>query len=124
METLKNLGIILAVAVSLFKLYKELKDFVLTPPEHHRRFLEHVRKWASKTAIFVTVPLALLVAGFSIWEIIQFGRSDAPVSRRDILLLIASLWNTIAYLGCAVAIPLIAKAIKQRDQRYMAEAQT
>lgn len=124
MDTLKNIGTVLGVIGSLLTIYKVGKDLVLTPPEDHRRFLEHLRRWASKTAIFVTVPLALLVVGFSVWEIIQFGRSDAPVSRREILLLIASLWNTVAYLGCALAIPLIAKAVKQRDQRYVAEAQT
>ncbi|WP_311968938.1 hypothetical protein [Pseudomonas baltica] len=124
METVKNIGVILAVIVSVFGVYKGLKEFILTPPEDHRKMLDKIKTWLGKTSMILGTALSLMVAILSIWEIILFGASNAPMTRHDVLLVIANLWNSIAYLGCSMAIPLIAKAIKSRDGQYAAEAQT
>lgn len=124
METVKNIGAILAVIVSVFGVYKGLKEFILTPPEDHRKMLDKIKTWLGKTSMILATALSLMVAILSIWEIILFGASNAPMTRHDVLLVIANLWNSIAYLGCSMAIPLIAKAIKSRDGQYAAEAQT
>lgn len=124
METVKNIGAILAVLASMLAIYKGLKEFILTPPEDHRKMLDKIKKWLGKTSMVVATALSLMIGVLSIWEIILFGASDAPLTRHDVLLVIANLWNSIAYLGCAMAIPLLSKAIKVRDGQYAVEAQT
>ncbi|WP_095139907.1 hypothetical protein [Pseudomonas sp. Irchel s3a10] len=60
-----------------------------------------LRTWAIKLA---TIASVLLVVGSGIWETIKFGRSDAPLTRMDILWLLANLWNTVFYLAIGVAL--------------------
>ena len=50
---------------------------------------------------------ALVVGIASIMEVVKFGTSEAPVSRRDVLWLLLNLWNAVAYLGCGITVALV-----------------
>lgn len=40
----------------------------------------------------------------SIIQIVQFGLSDAVLTRKDVLWLLLNIWNAVAYIGCGLAL--------------------
>ena len=59
-----------------------------------------LRAWLFKIWIFLSVLVLLISA---VWEIVQFGISDAPLTRKDVLWLLVNAWNATMYLGLSVA---------------------
>ncbi|MDB6445167.1 hypothetical protein PII47_17375 [Pseudomonas sp. 21TX0197] len=66
----------------------------------HQKRLE-LRTWALKVSTCLSV---LLVVGSGAWETIKFGMSDDPLTRMDVLWLLANLWNMVVYLAVGVAL--------------------
>jgi hypothetical protein len=66
----------------------------------HQKRLE-LRAWAFK--VWITLSILLMV-GSGTWEIIKFGRSDAPLTRLDVLWLLVNIWNALVYLAVGVAL--------------------
>jgi len=124
MEMIENIGKVLAVLVSLGGIFKFVKDWILTPAEDQQRVLGRLKTWFTKTTIVVTTLMCFVVSALSIWQVIEFGSSQDPLTRKAVLLLIASLWNTVAYGGFGMSIPALIKAIRLRDAMYRVEAQT
>ncbi|WP_350649040.1 hypothetical protein [Pseudomonas sp. HY13-MNA-CIBAN-0226] len=59
-----------------------------------------LRAWFFKIWIFLSV---LVLLSSAVREIVLFGVSEAPLTRKDVLWLLVNAWNGMMYLGLTVA---------------------
>jgi hypothetical protein len=124
MEMVGNAGVVLGVLLSLTGIFKFVKDWILTPVEDQQKVLGRLKKWFTTTTLILATLCSFAISAFCIWQVVEFGLSTAPLTRQAVLLLIACLWNAVAYTGFGLAIPAMVKAIRVREAMYNIEAQT
>ncbi|WP_407315993.1 hypothetical protein [Pseudomonas sp. nanlin1] len=101
-----------------------LLAWVNTNPEKRAEALAHVRAMSTYTFRFTVIIVCVTVVLISCWDVIQFGRSDAPLRRRDILQLAMNFWNFTVYIVAAIGLPAYWLRKSKAEQRYRADAQT
>lgn len=124
MDMLREYLPILAAIAALVTIVRGLAALILMPPENYQTIIRRMKKWLSTAAMITLVVLGLTVGLASGWQVIKFGLSTDPLTRKDVWMLMLNMWNTLAYLGCTISIPLISKAIRLRDETYRVDAQT
>ncbi|MBV1813491.1 hypothetical protein KTT58_12150 [Pseudomonas viridiflava] len=124
MELIRDYGPILAAVAALVTIIRGVAALILIDPEDRLKIIGKLKLWASRATTVLVFFCAVAVGLVSGWEVIKFGLATDPMTRKDVLMLLFSSWNMFAYLGCAMAIPLIAKAVRTREQTLRVDAQT
>lgn len=124
MDFLASFGAVLAAIAAVVSIFGAIKGWILTAEEDRQKVLQHWKRWLSFTSVLIAVVGATTVGLASAWQVFEFGFSDAPITRRDVLMLLINMFNCWAYLGFAIAVPVMVKAIRRRDEMYRYYSQT
>jgi peptidoglycan biosynthesis protein MviN/MurJ (putative lipid II flippase) len=124
MDFFASFGSVLAAVAAVVSIFCGIKGWILTAEEDRQKVIQHWKRWLSLTSILVAIVGSAAVGLASAWQVFEFGFSDAPITRRAVLMLLINMFNCWAYLGFAVAVPMMVKAIRKRDEMYRYYSQT
>ncbi|AHG43528.1 hypothetical protein N018_08950 [Pseudomonas syringae CC1557] len=124
MELFKEYWPILAAIAALVNIIRGTAAMILIDPADRLKILGKLKLWASRASMVLVFSCGVAVGLASGWQVIKFGLVTDPMTRKDVLMLLFSSWNMFAYLGCAIAVPLIAKAIRTQERTLRVDAQT
>ncbi|MCI3944932.1 hypothetical protein BW686_16025 [Pseudomonas syringae] len=124
MDLIKDALPFLAAVAALVTIIRGIAALILIAPENRRKILDSVRMWLSTAVMMVILTGGVAIGLASGWQVLKFGLITDPMTRKDVLMLLINSWNMFAYLGCAIAIPLISRAIREREETHRFDAQT
>lgn len=124
MEFFASFGSVLAAIAAVVSILSGVKGWILTAEEDRQKVIDSWKRWLTATAIVGITLLSFAVVLVSAWQVYEFAVSEAPITRKDVLMLITHIFNFGTYLTFTVAVPVAVKAVRKRDEIYKSYSQT
>jgi hypothetical protein len=124
MDLFASFGSVLAAIAALVSIFSGIKGWILTAEEDRQKVIDWWKKLLTATGVVGLTLLFFAVVLVSAWQVYEFAVSEAPITRKDVLMLIIHIFNFGTYLTFTVAVPVAVKAVRKRNETYRCDSQT
>lgn len=124
MDFFASIGSVLAAVAAVVSILSGIKGWILTSEQDRQKVIDRWKRWLTVSGVVVLTLIFLAVGLFSAWQVYGFTTSEAPITRRDVFLLLIHTFNCCVYLSFVMAVPVAVKAIRKRDEMYRYYSQT
>lgn len=120
---MESTGIVLSTIGTVIGFLGLLIAWVGLKPEARAELKRILKSIGGHSAKLTAALAAVFTSSMNGWEIYLFGVAETAPTRADILILLLTLWNTIAYFFCAMWI-FVVWLKEVLNKNYPVQAQT